>query len=106
YILCSVMESPQMARRSPDFKYRPVVGGALAGLNFCSSGAICWPWTEEKRNSARAVLQTAEKRDMIIHQFFGPATDPSRSVFCFSGAAGSWSRPLLSFRAFFRTGNN
>lgn len=34
YIFCSVIESPQMARRSPFFSSKPPGRGALTGLNF------------------------------------------------------------------------
>src|SRR5437016_6212472 len=38
YIFCSVIESPQIASRSPFFKTSPEGFGALPGLNFSSAG--------------------------------------------------------------------
>src|SRR3954468_16500095 len=40
YIFCSVIESPQIASRSPFFSRRLLVGGALRGWNLSKKGSI------------------------------------------------------------------
>src|ERR1035441_4675147 len=40
YILCSVMESPMMARRSPGCSSRPAGAGAFTGANVSKKGSL------------------------------------------------------------------
>src|SRR5437899_711615 len=83
YIFCSVIESPQMARRSPCLRYKPVVGGALAGLNFCSSGEACWA-VARRQTTVRTRAETGmklifgDRRKTIMARLFGVRREASR----------------------------
>src|SRR5438876_12387116 len=73
YIFCSVIESPQMANRSPFFKTSPAGLGAGNGWNFskAASGGFGWmvcPLAREQIN--REKLNTKFKR-IVWHRIVG-----------------------------------
>src|SRR6266487_3982812 len=62
YIFCSVIESPQIASRSPFFKTSPEGCGALTGLNFSSDG----PFADGESGWADARLQVSSPNKKSI----------------------------------------
>src|SRR4051812_21578329 len=55
YIFCSVIESPQIATRSPFFSSKLEYFGAGSGLNFSSPGSVgCCPGARETSAKARS----------------------------------------------------